>query len=167
MQENAENEGKTTSRAEKCHGGSRKILGQKRTFKESLPSVRNDIENWKKRMVFGFCRGIMKAMRQWGDTTLSCRCRTRNPNPHGTLRFQKTCPGGSLRSPLFRRRPCGRDPKRPATKGGKGTESRDQLETRRLPPLKARGSRESSHGRRRKRGDQLDRFFENADSCGE
>ena len=95
--------------------------------------------------------------------------RTRIPGfkPHKGLRFQKTCPGGSLWPHLFRRRPCGRDPKRPATKGGKGTESRDLLETRRLPPLKARGSRESSHGRRRKRRGQLDRFFENAALHGE
>ena len=95
--------------------------------------------------------------------------RTRIPGfkPHKGLRFQKTCPGGSLWPHLFRRRPCGRDPKRPATKGGKGAESRDLLETRRLPPLKARGSRESSHGRRRKRGGQLDRFFENAALHGE
>ena len=101
------------------------------------------------------------------NTPLRSRTRISGFKPHNKLRFQKTCPGGSLWSGLFRRRPCGRDPKRPATKGGKGAESRDLLETRRLPPLKARGSRESSHGRRRKRPDQLDRFFENADSNGE
>ena len=48
MQENAENEGKTTSRAEKCNGGSRKKLGQKRTFKDSQRAVGESLQNIRK-----------------------------------------------------------------------------------------------------------------------
>ena len=53
MQENTENEGKTTSRAEKCHGGSLKRVGQKRTFKESQRAIGGSFQNTRKDLSIG------------------------------------------------------------------------------------------------------------------